>query len=76
MVIYDGIDPTGRGEVDDLARCLVGTVEVEREETAWLRLLEDVRPFRGHDDLHVEPPGRPEEGRDRKSTRLNSSHRL
>ena len=42
---HDGIDLTRRAEFDDLARGLVGTVEVKREETAWLRLLEDVGPL-------------------------------
>ena len=42
---HDGIDRTRRGELHDLARRLVGMKEVERQETAWLRLLEDVGPL-------------------------------
>ncbi len=39
---HDGIDRTRHSELDDLARRLVGMKEVERQETAWLRLLENV----------------------------------
>src|SRR2546428_810522 len=42
---HDGMDRTRRDELDDLARRLVGMKEVKRQETAWLRLLEDVGPL-------------------------------
>ena len=42
---HDGIDRTRPHELDDLARRVVGMKEVERQETAWLRLLEDVGPL-------------------------------
>ena len=46
-----------RGKLDHLARRLVGI------ETAALRFLEDVGPFRGDHDLRAEPPGCSEKGR-------------